>query len=218
MTKQPVAVIFDMDGVIVDSEPHHEQAFREIFAEMGYTDSHGIHFPDYYGRSDLALWTDFVAMHRPLKPIEELLEWKQQRLIDLLRRDEPIFESLPELVANLARRYPLAVASGSSHRVIDEVLSMGGLRRHVQHVVSVQDVIHGKPAPDVFLRASTLLKVPPNECCVIEDSAAGVQAALAAGMQVIAITNSLPSGPLSKAHHVVAGYEEIHALLLPSIP
>ena len=92
MTKRPAAVIFDMDGVIVDSEPRHEQAFREIFREMGCADSHGIHFADYYGRSDLALWIDFVAKHRPPQPIEELLEWKQKLLIDILRREEPIFE------------------------------------------------------------------------------------------------------------------------------
>ena len=82
-------------------------------------------------------------------------------------------------------------------------------------MVSVQDVAHGKPAPDVFLRASELLRVPPSECCVIEDSAAGVQAALAAGMQVIAITNTLPLDKLSNAHHVVATFAEIRSLLLP---
>lgn len=215
MTKRPTAVIFDMDGVLVDSEPHHEQAFLEIFHEMGYADSHGIHFPDYYGRSDLALWVDFVEKHRPPQPIEELLDWKQQRLIDILRREEPIFEPVPELVTSLAPLYPLALASGSMHVVIDEVLAMRGLRNHFQHVVSVQDVAHGKPAPDVFLRAANLLRVPPSECCVIEDSAAGVEAALAAGMQAIAITNSLPADQLSHAHHVVSTYAEIRSLLLP---
>ncbi len=59
------AVIFDMDGVIVDSEPRHERAFREIFAGMGYAETHGIDFPAYYGRSDRALWLDFIRMHRP---------------------------------------------------------------------------------------------------------------------------------------------------------
>ena len=67
------AVIFDMDGVIVDSEPLHERAFLEIFAEMGYAANHGIEFRDYYGRSDRALWEDFIARHRPPQPLAELI-------------------------------------------------------------------------------------------------------------------------------------------------
>ncbi len=210
------AIIFDMDGVIVDSEPYHERAFREIFAEMGYGDSHGVHFPDYYGRSDVALWRDFVAKHSPPQPFDELVEWKQRHFLKILKADEPIFESLPELVAKLAERYKLAVASGSMHPVIDEVLAMRNLRRHFPVVVSVQDVARGKPAPDVFLRAAELLGVSPAECCVIEDSVAGVQAARAAGMSVIGITNSFAREALvhAGATHVVGTYEEIEKLLL----
>lgn len=216
--KQPHfdAIIFDMDGVIVDSEPLHEQAFREIFHEMGYGETHGVHFPDYYGRSDLALWQDFVARHRPPQPLEELCDWKQRHFLQILRQAQPVFEGLPELVAKLAARYPLGLASGSLHPVIDEVLGMRGLRQFFPVVVSVQDVAHGKPAPDVFLRAAELLRVPPDRCCVIEDSAAGVQAALAARMTAIAITNSLPAQKLRHAHHVVNNYDEIQRLLLPA--
>jgi len=213
--KYPSAIIFDMDGVIVDSEPRHEQAFRDIFEEMGYGSSHGMHFPDYYGRSDRALWVDFIAKHQPVETLEDLLSRKEKRLIDIIRREEPIFETLPELVSKLADRYPLAVASGSMHPVIDTVLAMKGLRRFFGPVVSVQDVTRGKPAPDVFLRAADLLKVEPGDCCVIEDSAAGVEAGRSAGMQVIAITNTLKADQLTRAHHIVQHYYEIEAILLP---
>jgi beta-phosphoglucomutase len=81
-------------------------------------------------------------------------------------------------------------------------------------VVSSQDVPRGKPAPDIFLRVAELLDVPPNQCCVIEDAAAGVEAARAAGMSSIAITNSLPADKLRRADHVVSTYREIEALLL----
>lgn len=208
------AVIFDMDGVIVDSEPRHERAFREVFHEMGYGETHGMDFPLYYGRSDRALWVDFIAKHQPPWSLEELAEWKQRRFLEIIRHEQPIFAGLPELVDQLALRYKLAVASGSFHPVIDEVLGMRNLRRYFPVVVSVQDVPRGKPAPDVFLRAAELLGVPAGECCVIEDSAAGVEAGLAAGMAVIAITNSLSADKLSRATRVVQTYEQILRLLI----
>jgi HAD superfamily hydrolase (TIGR01509 family) len=208
------AIVFDMDGVIVNSEPSHERAFREIFHEMGYGETHGMDFDAYLGRSDRALWVDFIEKHKPPQSLDELAEWKQRRFLEMIKQDQPIFESLPELVEKLSRRYKLAVASGSFHPVIDEVLAMKDLRQFFSAVVSVQDVARGKPAPDVFLRAAQLLKVRPQGCCVIEDAAAGVEAALAAEMSVIAITNSLLAAKLSRATRVVQSYEEIEQLLL----
>ena len=123
------AIIFDMDGVIVDSEPRHERAFREIFEELGYGDRHGMDFAAYYGRSDRAFWSDFITKHQPPQSLDELLSLKQNRLIDILRREQPLFEGLPDLLEKLAPRYRLAVASGSNHPVIDEVLAMKQLRR-----------------------------------------------------------------------------------------
>jgi HAD superfamily hydrolase (TIGR01509 family) len=210
------AVIFDMDGVIIDSEPRHERAFLDVFAQMGYGQTHGIQFEQYLGRSDRAVWLDFIAQHNPKWTLDELTAWKQNHLIEIIRREQPIFDGLPELVAKLAPRYRLAVASGSVHPVIDEVLAMKSLRRFFPVVVSTQDVAHGKPAPDVFLRAAELLGVPPAACCVIEDSAAGVTAARAAGMTAIAITNTLPAEKLTHAHHVVRTYGEVERLLLPA--
>jgi len=207
------AVIFDMDGVIVNSEPLHERAFLEVWREMGYEDRHGIHFADYYGRSDRALWLDFIEKHQPPQTLEALTGWKQNRLIEILREEQPIFDGLPEVVAQCAARWPLAVASGSLHAVIDEVLAMRSLRQHFSAIVSVEDVTHGKPAPDVFLRTAELLNRQPAECLVIEDSAAGVTAANAAGMQVVAITNTFPRERLGHATVVVRTYEEIERLL-----
>jgi HAD superfamily hydrolase (TIGR01509 family) len=207
------AVIFDMDGVIVDSEPLHERAFLEVFRQMGCGDSHGMDFAAYYGRSDRALWLDFVAKHHPPQSLEELIAWKQRQFLELLRREQPVPDGVERLLGELAPRYALAVASGSVHAVIDEVLAMRDLRRFFRVVVSVQDVASGKPAPDVFLRTAELLAISPRDCCVIEDSAAGVEAALAAGMGIIAITNTLPAEKLAQATHVVSQYEDIERLL-----
>ena len=207
------AIIFDMDGVIVDSEPCHERAFREVVQEIGYGDKLELRFAEYIGRSDQELWTAFVARHKPLQTVEELLAMKRGRVVAAIRRDQPLFEGLPELVEKLSARYALALASGSERPVIEEVLRLKGLGRFFSAVVSDTDVKRGKPAPDIFLRAAELLQVAPRSCCVVEDSKHGVAAALAAGMQVIAITNTYPSEELRQATQVVRTYEEIERLL-----
>ena len=208
------AVIFDMDGVIVDSEPRHERAFLEVVREIGYGETHGVRWADYVGRSDHVLWHDFVARHKPAQPLEQLLKRKRERVVEILRREEPIFAGLAELVEKLARVCKLAVASGSERPVVEAVLSLQDLRRFFSATVTAWDVKNGKPAPDIFLRAAELLGVPPASCWVIEDSKPGVAAALAAGMRVIAITNTHPADELRPATRVVSSYEEIERLLL----
>ena len=207
------AVIFDMDGVIVDSEPRHERAFLEVVRELGYGDNLGVRFADYVGQPDQELWGDFLARHKPPQSLEELLARKRQRVMEIIRCDQPLFKGLPGLIARLAGRYALALASGSERAVVEEVLRLDNLGRFFSAVVSGSDIKRGKPAPDIFLRAAELLKVGPEECWVIEDSKPGVAAGLAAGMQVIAITNTHPADELAHATHVVRTYEEIERLL-----
>jgi len=212
--RQVQAIIFDMDGVIVDSEPRHERAFLEVVRELGYGDKLDMRVADYIGRSDQELWVDFVARHKPAEPLEELLARKRQRVVEIIRREQPVFDGLPELVEKLSARYALALASGSERLVVDEVLKLKHLGSFFPVVVAGSDVRSGKPAPDIFLRAAELLKVPRQSCCVVEDSKPGVAAGLAAGMQVIAITNTHPAKELRHATYVVQTYDEIERHLL----
>jgi HAD superfamily hydrolase (TIGR01509 family) len=154
-----------------------------------------------------------VERHQPPQPLAELMARKRNRVIDIVRRSEPIFDGLPELVAGLAARFPLAVASGSERPFIEAVLALRNLQRFFRVVVSAGEVPRGKPAPDIFLRAAQSLGVAPAGCVVIEDSKPGVAAGLAAGMRVIAITNTHPAAELQDAHHVVQSYAEIERLL-----
>jgi HAD superfamily hydrolase (TIGR01509 family) len=214
--RKPQAVIFDMDGVIVDSEPRHERAFLEVVREIGYGDKLDLRFDDYIGRSDQDLWLAFIAKHKPPQTLAELLALKQRRMIEILRREQPLFDGVPKLVEKLAARYVLALASGSDRAVVEEVLKLKDLGRFFSAVVSSSDIQHGKPAPDIFLRTAELLKVLPQNCCVIEDSKPGIAAGLAAGMEVIAITNTHPAAELNHATHVVQTYQDIEHLLLHS--
>src|SRR5882724_2726633 len=116
------AVIFDMDGVIVDSEPRHERAFVEVVRNLGYEDL-GLKFADYIGRSDKELWIDFVVKHKPKQSLDELLAMKRRRVIEIIRSEQPLFDGLVPLVKRLAECYRLAVASGSERMVIEEVLN-----------------------------------------------------------------------------------------------
>lgn len=208
------AVIFDMDGVIVDSEPRHEQAFYEVVREIGYGDTHGVHFPDYVGRRDQELWVDFVAKHNPPHSLDELLARKRERVLEIIRNEKPLFDGLPELIKKLASRVPLALASGSERPVVEEVLNLDGLRQFFRVTVSGSDITRGKPDPQIFLQTAALLGIAPEDCWVIEDSKPGIAAALAANMRVIAITNTHPAEELQAATAVAKTYAEIERLLL----
>ncbi len=211
------AVIFDMDGVIVDSEPGHERAYLETVTALGYGDTHGLQFANYVGRSDHDLWVDFINKHQPVHSMAELLALKRARVAAIIRHEQPLFEGLYELVEKLAARCPLALASGSEREIVDEVLKLRNLGRFFRATVSAGDIPRGrgKPEPDIFLRTAELLRVTPAGCWVIEDSKPGIAAGLAAGMKVIAITNTHPAEELTRATHVVRDYASIERLLLP---
>ena len=205
------AIIFDMDGVIVDSEPLHKESFLQIWKELGYGNNHGIHFPDFYGTSDRTVWKAFIDKHQPKMHIDELISLRKQRLIKLLRDKKPIFDGVLPLIQHLASYCPIGLATGSVHHIIDEILKMDELRQYFRCIVSSEDVSLPKPSPEIFLLASKKLNVEPKYCCVIEDTINGVKAGKAAGMYVVAITSTFSIDQLSKsgADLVCQSYTEI---------
>jgi HAD superfamily hydrolase (TIGR01509 family) len=203
------AVIFDMDGVIVDSEPRHERAVLEVIDEIGHGRDHGLRVSDYIGRSDQDVWRDFIARNKPRQTLDQLLAMKRQRTVEILRREQPVFPGVIALLEQLAARCPLALASGSEQAVVEAVLELKDMGRFFSAVVTGSEIDRGKPAPDIFLKAAARLGVGPQACWVIEDSKPGIAAARAAGMRVIAITNTHPAAELQHATHVVETYEEI---------
>lgn len=216
------AVIFDMDGVIADSEPLHRLSFQRLFAELG-VDPVGMEpWHRFIGTSDRHALLQMLDGRDVGPSVDELLDRKGRHFLKLLREKEPLFPEIPALVDRLAECFPLAVASGSLRSAITAILELQDLQRHFRHTVSVQDVARGKPAPDLFLRAAELLGQPPEACVVIEDSPPGVSAARAAGMRVMAITNTSPAQALLEANAVVSSYAEVQSLLLgepaPAIP
>jgi HAD superfamily hydrolase (TIGR01509 family) len=212
------AVIFDFDGVLVDSEPLHFRSMRDsLLPEDIVIDQ------DEYARIYLA-YDDRGAIRRALE--EHGVAFEGGRLDRIARRKASLFEgmlsSIPffpgarELVATLSANMPLAIASGARRPEIESVLSTAGLRHCFEAVVGAEDVTQGKPHPEPYLVALERIapKAPglgPGGCVVFEDSPPGIASGLAAGMKVVAVSNSYPASKLSAAHLVVASLEGMSA-------
>ncbi|MFE9096809.1 HAD family hydrolase [Streptomyces sp. NPDC007264] len=182
------AVIFDLDGTLVDSEPNYFEVGRQILAEHGVTGFTWAEHQRYVGistRETLALWKERYGIDTPL---ETLLARANRHYLDLARASTPVYPEMRKLVELLAgEQVPMAVASGSSPEAVEAILAGTGLASWFTAAVSADEVTHGKPAPDVFLEAARRLGAPSADCVVLEDAAPGAAAAHAAGMRCIAI-------------------------------
>jgi HAD superfamily hydrolase (TIGR01509 family) len=212
--KRFAAVIFDMDGVIVDSEPLHQKAFETLFDELGKKHDHGIVFHEFYGRSDTVTLKHFIEKHRLPFELEDLTQRKLKYFLRYLREHRPVFKELHTLVPELAQRYKLGVASSNFRHIIDVVMDISGLRQHFNVIVGYEDIRFTKPDPEIYFTAAKRLNVRPSQCCVIEDAALGVQAAKMAGMTCIGLTTSLPAEKLSRADFIAKNYDDVRAVLL----
>jgi HAD superfamily hydrolase (TIGR01509 family) len=200
------AVVFDLDGVLLDSEGLWDRARREVAATNGggwREDS----TQAMQGMSSTE-WSNYMREELGVDlPSGRIIELVVDDLLARYRRGLPFLPGAPDAVRRLGARWPLAVASSSNRVVIDTVLAISGLRDLFHATVSSEEVPRGKPAPDVYLEAARVLGQPPGQCAAVEDSVNGILSALAAGMEVVAVPNrEYPPAPsvVSRAHLVVA--------------
>jgi HAD superfamily hydrolase (TIGR01509 family) len=182
------AVVFDLDGVIVDSE-HVWDEVRQRLAEERGGRWHDRASRDMMGMSSLE-WSRY--MHDVIglaEPPEEINAEVVRRLVAVYREELPLLPGAVEAVDALAARWPLGLASSSNRELIDLVLRVSGLERWFAATVSSEEVARGKPAPDVYLEAARRLDVPAERCAAVEDSENGILSAKSAGMRVVAIPN-----------------------------
>ena len=184
----PDAVIFDLDGLLLESEQVWSAAKERLTRELGGTWNEvaeramlGMSSPEWsrYMRDELLL---------PLEP-REISARVVGLVLDRYRRDLPLLEGADQAVRRLAARWPLGLASSSNREIIDEVLRQAGWTELFPITVSSEEVERGKPSPDVYLEAARRLRVRPGSSVAIEDSSAGIRSARAAGLAVIAIPN-----------------------------
>lgn len=207
------AVIFDMDGVLIDSEPLHFQSDTALLKKMGVEIPDG-YLEKYVGVTNPVMWKAIIAEFNLEKGLAEILNLQLSLKLKLLKQgDYKPIEGIPELLNELyIQDIPVAVASSSSSIFIKEVIKKLHLEKYIALWVSGENVEHSKPEPDVFLKAAELLGVIPEKCVVIEDSKFGVLAAKKALMKCIGFRN-LNSGnqDLAKADLVV---DRIHDISL----
>lgn len=180
------AIVFDCDGVLVDSEGLAWQAWREALKAHGYAPSEA-EISDLLGRSA----DEILNYFSPRAGITDPAQLKialESTMMELFEEHLERYEDAVELVAEArARGFRIAVASSSDRRRVVRCLDIAGIADLVEVLVAGDDVPNGKPAPDVYLEAARRLSIPPSECVAVEDSPIGVSAALAAGMFVVGV-------------------------------
>lgn len=189
MTGKPVkALIFDMDGVLVNTEPHHLIIEKRLFADLGLNISKEEH-GSYLGKSSLQMWKEIASRHSLSEKPEALALKNSDAIISYFSKPGKI-DLIPGVRDTLdiifTKSIPMAIASSSETSVIDLFITSTGLEKYFLYKVSTEIVGKSKPEPDVYLHTSRLLDVAPEECLVIEDSPNGIIAAKSAGMYCIA--------------------------------
>ncbi|MFF0148554.1 HAD superfamily hydrolase (TIGR01509 family) [Amycolatopsis sulphurea] len=183
------AVIFDLDGVLVDSELTWDAVRRAVVAAHGGTwrpeatrAQQGMSTPE---------WARYLVdtLGAQLTP-DEIANTVIDEMASRYTAGPPVIDGAPEVVREIARRWPVAIASSSPPVLIHAFLTACDLTSLVPVAVSSEEVAAGKPAPDVYLRAAMLLEIPPERCAAVEDSTNGLRAAQAAGMTVYAAPNT----------------------------
>jgi HAD superfamily hydrolase (TIGR01509 family) len=205
------AVVFDLDGVLLDSEQVWDDARRELTIERG-----GRWRQDatraMMGMSSLE-WSAYMRdeLAVPLDPLD-ISRHVVDRVRALYGKRLPVIPGAISAVQRLAKRWPLGLASSSNRELIDFVLDLARLRDQFGATVSSEEVARGKPAPDVYIEVARKLEVSADRCVAIEDSTNGIQAGKAAGMGVIAVPNrAFPPEPtaLSTADRILASLEDL---------
>ena len=208
--------MFDLDGVLVDSEPVWEQVRRQVVA------AHGGHWaPDAQQRlmgMSTSEWARYLShdLGTGLPP-EEVAAQVIGKMEARYREEVPFLPGAVAAVRRLAARWPLGLASSSPPVLIDAVLDGGGLRECFAAAMSTEQVPHGKPAPDIYLAVAAQLGCLPETGAAVEDSTNGLRAAAAAGMQVIAAPNARypPDGSALRAARLVL--TSLDQLTVPAI-
>ncbi len=204
------AIVFDMDGVLIDSEPLHLLAYQKFLSEFGLTfleqDNH-----NFLGMKDLDCAKHLVERHKLTITADEFVARKESVLHQLFLDELKVQPGVLQTLENAHKlNIPTVIASSATMPTIELVVELTGTRKYFRHLCSGDEVPNGKPAPDVFLLAAQRLGVKPSECLVIEDTFNGVCAAKAAGMMCIAIPcQATRHQDFAHADLVLASMEEV---------
>lgn len=211
------AVIFDMDGVLVDSEPWHYEIETILFKRLGLNVSEELHLK-YIGTASDLMYSDLKQRFDISMSLEELLKWDEEYRIDIFKKMENITPSpgIPELLKEIkSANLKTAVATSSVPGIVDIILKKCGIAAYFDTVVTTAMAGKSKPAPDVYLFAADRIGVSPTNCVVFEDSFNGVRAAKRASMYCIAHQpNNEIIQNTSEADKLIYSFREINLGLI----
>ncbi|MCZ4122133.1 HAD family hydrolase [Streptomyces sp. H39-S7] len=213
-------IIFDNDGVLVDSEPISNRILSGYLTELGHPTSYEESIRDYMG-SAMHRVHELVLERSGQKLPEDFDDVFHGRVFQAFRQDLRPVPGVADVLAKLeADGVPFCLASSGSHERIRVALHTTGLFEHFgeERIFSSQDVGRGKPAPDLFLHAAQVMEAEPARCAVVEDSPLGVQAAVAAGMDVYGFTAMTPAAKLRDANALFSDARELLDLLAGRSP
>lgn len=212
------AIIFDFDGVILNSEPIHYEACCTVFKKIGFKLSFEEYKEKYLGLADKEMFP-LIFQHKNYvfssHEIDSFIQQKIKSYIDIINhgKEFPIISGLEHFLNHLITKdKTLAICSGSSKKEIVAVLKKwdkGHFEARFKLIVTSEDVIHGKPSPEGYLLTAEKLTIPANKCLVIEDSPPGIEAAKKAGMKVIALLTTNSRNSLQHADLVVEDFNEL---------
>jgi len=213
------AVIFDFDGVIADSEMLHFAAFNKVLSQFDYRIEKEDYYKNYLGLTDIDLFGELIKsgkVRADAGTVRDLFEKKTEIFQQLAKSDCRIIDGAPQLLRRLKNEnIPAAICSGAILEDIELILDSASLSDFFDIIVSADDVERGKPEPDGFLLALERLKesadasISAADCVVIEDSHWGLQAAKAAGMHTVAVTNSYGAERLQSADKIVSNLNKL---------
>ncbi|MGC8924230.1 MAG: HAD family hydrolase [Candidatus Micrarchaeia archaeon] len=195
------AVLFDMDGVISDTEPVHESADEKVLNEYGVNVDE--RWKGIKGLRQIDVFTKAIEMYG-IKETPEVLVKKKMRYYKEEIHRITVFNSVLEVIAKLKGKYMLGLVSSSPKECVDAVVNKYHLGKFFDVIITGDDVKEGKPSPEPYLNAAKRLGCAASECIVVEDSINGVKSAKAAGMKCVGITNSFPRQDL-----LMAGADEV---------
>jgi beta-phosphoglucomutase len=210
------AIIFDMDGVLVNTEPHHISLEKKLFAGLKLNITEEEH-NTYMGKANDVMWSELIQKYNLPYKVQELAERNKKEIIKYFTELKEI-ELMPGIINILEKLYqkriPMAVASSSVAETIEIILSRTGLGKYFLYRVNSGLVKRSKPAPDIFIYTADLLSVRPEQCMVIEDSENGIIAAKAAGMFCVAYTGiSSGSQDQSLADASIDDFSQLEGIL-----
>jgi beta-phosphoglucomutase len=199
-----IAVLFDMDGVIVDSEPIHVAAFQATLKLYGHDLSDEQYKQHFAGRTDEAGFNRYFDFISETVDLPVIMDEKAKKYLELAADQLVPYPGVIEFILDLAeRKIPLALVTGSLRQEAEITLSAFNITKFFKAVITAEDILHSKPNPEGYLKGAKTLGVRPADCIVIEDAPSGVKAASAAGMRCLAVTTTHKEKELAGATLIV---------------